>query len=176
MRGKLRADEWDILHRTSHGDHFVYRSGMVWSGFGLLRLNLTTATTRDASLTNYWGRRDAELDHVFWTSSPLGEDRSSEGESVWTRIGFDARSGSYFDIVNAPLTARVQYWELTFPQWFVWTSFALVPALWLGRRALYIRRMSRGLCPSCGYSLTGNTSGICPECGTAAAGKAEAKA
>jgi hypothetical protein len=27
-------------------------------------------------------------------------------------------------------------------------------------------RFSRGLCPSCGYDLTANTSGICPECGT----------
>lgn len=28
-------------------------------------------------------------------------------------------------------------------------------------------RASRGLCPTCTYNLTGNTSGICPECGTA---------
>ena len=28
------------------------------------------------------------------------------------------------------------------------------------------RRSARGLCRSCGYSLTGNVSGVCPECGT----------
>jgi hypothetical protein len=28
------------------------------------------------------------------------------------------------------------------------------------------RRTSCGLCSSCGYNLTGNTSGVCPECGT----------
>ena len=27
-----------------------------------------------------------------------------------------------------------------------------------------IRRRKRGLCPWCGYDLTGNTSGVCPEC------------
>ena len=31
------------------------------------------------------------------------------------------------------------------------------------RRARLIRA---GLCRSCGYDLTGNTSGVCPECGT----------
>ena len=25
-----------------------------------------------------------------------------------------------------------------------------------------------GLCPACGYNLTGNTSGVCPECGAQA--------
>lgn len=30
------------------------------------------------------------------------------------------------------------------------------------------RRRKRGLCLTCGYDLTGNTSGVCPECGTAA--------
>lgn len=26
--------------------------------------------------------------------------------------------------------------------------------------------LSHGICPACGYNLTGNTSGVCPECGT----------
>jgi hypothetical protein len=28
-----------------------------------------------------------------------------------------------------------------------------------------IVRRDRGLCPACGYDLTGNVSGTCPECG-----------
>jgi hypothetical protein len=26
-------------------------------------------------------------------------------------------------------------------------------------------RRAKGLCPGCGYDLTGNVSGVCPECG-----------
>ncbi len=33
------------------------------------------------------------------------------------------------------------------------------------RDAIRLQRASAGLCPACGYNLTGNTSGICPECG-----------
>jgi hypothetical protein len=44
---------------------------------------------------------------------------------------------------------------------------------WWARRmgrfsALQDERRSRGLCPSCGYDLTGNVSGTCPECGSSA--------
>jgi rubrerythrin len=29
-------------------------------------------------------------------------------------------------------------------------------------------RREKGLCPACGYDLTGNASGMCPECGRGA--------
>ena len=32
------------------------------------------------------------------------------------------------------------------------------------RRARPYLRARRGLCPTCGYNLTGTTSGVCPEC------------
>ena len=31
---------------------------------------------------------------------------------------------------------------------------------------LRVERRAKGLCPSCGYDLTGNVSGVCPECGS----------
>jgi hypothetical protein len=34
-------------------------------------------------------------------------------------------------------------------------------------RRLRLRNSGKGLCSSCGYNLTGNTSGVCPECGCA---------
>ena len=34
------------------------------------------------------------------------------------------------------------------------------------RRFRREERMRGGLCPKCGYNLTGNTTGVCPECGT----------
>ncbi len=35
----------------------------------------------------------------------------------------------------------------------------------IARAALPSLEPSEGLCPNCGYNLTGNTSGKCPECG-----------
>ncbi len=40
---------------------------------------------------------------------------------------------------------------------------SILHAHWQARR-----RRKRGLCLTCGYNLTGNTSGVCPECGTSA--------
>jgi hypothetical protein len=59
------------------------------------------------------------------------------------------------------------------------TVFLLLPAmrfviLPLLGRVLAVRHP--GLCPTCSYDLTGNTSGICPECGTPLPGKVEANA
>ena len=46
-------------------------------------------------------------------------------------------------------------------------------ALWVARSLGFLMtrnerckwRTRRGLCPRCGYDLTGNVSGVCPECG-----------
>lgn len=44
------------------------------------------------------------------------------------------------------------------------TSLALLDAIKYYRRK---RLLNLGLCPTCRYNLTGNTSGVCPECGSA---------
>jgi hypothetical protein len=46
---------------------------------------------------------------------------------------------------------------------FVWS---LIRARRGVRRYEEHQRHRQGLCPTCGYNLTGNTSGTCPECGT----------
>lgn len=61
-------------------------------------------------------------------------------------------------------------------QWKMVPTFVAAAVAVLGEWALFWRplerderrqeRGARGLCPSCGYDLTGNTSGTCPECGT----------
>lgn len=52
----------------------------------------------------------------------------------------------------------------------VFAATSALPAAWLllAFRATRRQRFRRknGLCPSCGYNLSGNTSGTCPECGT----------
>ena len=45
----------------------------------------------------------------------------------------------------------------------------IVAAVLLGRvgdRCYRLALAEHGICPTCGYDLTGNTSGVCPECGT----------
>ena len=53
------------------------------------------------------------------------------------------------------------------PYWIIILVTAPAPAFWLRDRITRRRRMRTGLCRSCGYNLTGNTSGVCPECGAA---------
>jgi hypothetical protein len=43
----------------------------------------------------------------------------------------------------------------------------VLPLAWLAHSLLQRRRNRAGLCATCNYNLTGNTSGVCPECGTA---------
>ena len=67
---------------------------------------------------------------------------------------------------------RLHKLHVAVPYWLVALSAALPPALWAARRAAGVRRRRRaasaGLCPRCGYDLTGNVSGVCPECGAGA--------
>ena len=44
---------------------------------------------------------------------------------------------------------------------------AVLPAWYVLRKLRSLRHYRAGLCPSCNYNLTGNTSGVCPECGRA---------
>jgi hypothetical protein len=54
------------------------------------------------------------------------------------------------------------------PLWVVVVLFAALPGVrapGMVRRRHTRLRARRGLCPRCGYDLTGNVSGVCPECG-----------
>jgi hypothetical protein len=62
--------------------------------------------------------------------------------------------------------------RLLIPFWPLVTLLAILPAAYAIGRARHCLRIRSGGCPTCGYSLTGNTSGTCPECGTVMAGKA----
>jgi hypothetical protein len=52
------------------------------------------------------------------------------------------------------------------PLWSFAALGFLLPLQWVLVVLRHRDRMRFGRCPSCGYSLTGNTSGTCPECGT----------
>jgi hypothetical protein len=50
--------------------------------------------------------------------------------------------------------------------WLV-AATGILPLLWAAVKYQQIRnRRLLGLCPTCHYNLTGNTSGTCPECGS----------
>ncbi len=52
---------------------------------------------------------------------------------------------------------------------FVSASLLSVPSVVRDWKARHRAEWARaGLCPSCGYDLTGNKSGTCPKCGTLA--------
>jgi hypothetical protein len=66
--------------------------------------------------------------------------------------------------------------RLSFPLWVLAILSALLPTCWLiwhpRRRQAW--RSSRGLCRTCAYDLSHNSSGICPECGTTISHKSAA--
>lgn len=82
---------------------------------------------------------------------PKGEDRIAFPGIKWTTyLFFGAR-----------------YNSLTISLWLLLPLFAAYPLLAFTRGPLrHHHRRRRGLCPQCGYNLTGNESGRCPECGT----------
>jgi hypothetical protein len=79
---------------------------------------------------------------------------------------------SYVNAVGSAAGFRQRF--LSMPAWAVCAVTAVLPMAWLVRRLGAVRkagrraRARRGLCPECGYDLTGNESGVCPECGRAA--------
>jgi len=61
--------------------------------------------------------------------------------------------------------------DVRVPLWFPFVAFLAFPTgmfcLARLRRWRHRRCRRKGVCPRCGYDLTGNESGTCPECGTA---------
>lgn len=63
-------------------------------------------------------------------------------------------------------TSRGIRWSVMIPLWIpaAGAALVLVAGFSFGRRARARARVRRGLCPACGYDLTG-IHGVCPECG-----------
>jgi hypothetical protein len=68
---------------------------------------------------------------------------------------------------NEPLV----FWVLINDAWLAGAA-AVLPAARLVRFVRSRRLRRAGLCPRCGYDLTGNVSGVCPECGTPSSSRA----
>jgi hypothetical protein len=55
--------------------------------------------------------------------------------------------------------------NFTFPLWIPFAIPILASAWIVANAARFRRRLRRGQCDRCGFSLVGNQSGRCPECG-----------
>jgi len=109
-----------------------------------------------------------------WRTEPAAEYPGQN--SAWSGARFNRGGFVYLhydsdfphaDDPRAQVRAHRFGWVV--PMWSVWLLTAIPAALgvrgWL-RRARRRRRLSRGLCPTCGYDVTPSGSPSCPECGT----------
>lgn len=67
--------------------------------------------------------------------------------------------------VNVGYFSNIKYAGLSVHLWLPTLLFAIYPLIVIRRLLRRRRRLRRGLCLTCGYSLAGNVSGVCPECG-----------
>jgi hypothetical protein len=91
----------------------------------------------------------------YWWRRGFGGPFIPGPRSWYVAISPKVRSGLFGSRV---LAARVDHWPLV-----LFTS--ILPSTALAAYWRRHRRALHGLCLSCGYNLTGNTSGVCPECG-----------
>ncbi len=116
-------------------------------------------------------RRSLNLGRPFdFDLGPLAvRRRFIDHNDVWRE--FDGRAGVYLTRKQAQALPTIMAVHLIeFDIWLVFVFVAVYPAarmIWIPIRRR--RRRKRGLCPSCGYDLTENTSGVCPECATGVA-------
>jgi hypothetical protein len=64
--------------------------------------------------------------------------------------------------VSSAIAWTAVYWIAAFASFIASTIVFLRHSYLRGERET---RRRQGLCPTCGYDLTANTSGVCPECG-----------
>ena len=114
-----------------------------------------------------WQSRDwIEREHLRAIGG-LDGDRLSSGYTYFG-LGFGVLAGDRF--WNGHRQIVVWHRAIALPWWYLLLLVAgatplerFAKWLWIKRRSE--RRRRAGLCPSCGYNLTGNVSSVCPECG-----------
>lgn len=159
----------DYLQRSTSGPNQPFASthtirGINWTN-GEVRLvqgEVTTylppsivspANSREAGRAHWgWGRLGEG--HVFW--------ESPAPRSWWNRLGFYTAQTGW----ESSFASESQEW-VAGPAWLPVLAFLILPVAWIMRQRKSRRRVSAGLCETCGYDLRG-TPERCPECGTVA--------
>jgi hypothetical protein len=112
-------------------------------------------------------------------SIAICERAASKGSYRWSRLDWMAipaptsfweRRGLYFRVAHeVPLSVngpKAAIYYVGAPHWLLVFLTAVLPGYLLATVVRRLRSRGPGMCSSCGYNLTGNTSGVCPECGT----------
>jgi hypothetical protein len=107
---------------------------------------------------------------VWFVSHPLGPAERRQERFFTGGPGMHHFGGIGYASGDAASTAGNPYYWVAAPHWLIGLAAAALPTLQLIARP----RRRLGLCPVCGYDLTGNVSGTCPECGTPVTAKATA--
>ena len=141
VRSQRVMDRW-VLNSTRHYVEVNARRGGVWL------LWISTPTSGPLWLTwEHESRQPLPLvrrPYRWWHPGRLYFDHTTQSG----RPGTVTRSA-------------------TVPYWLLVTPMGVVSGLWVLATSRRRRLRRSGLCPACGYDLTGNVSGVCPECGTA---------
>ena len=159
------APAW-ITHGTMNVEHSLWYSG------GVVRLENKDQLS-PAQFAAAWNRLNA-ADHRNYTVEAVIVDGwvTQRKDYGVLKIGsgdltMDLNSNSQ----RLPSNIICGSWSsLEFPIWFPLALLSILPLLWGCRMMVSrLRQPREGLCVTCSYDLTGNTSRVCPECGIAIA-------
>jgi hypothetical protein len=153
VRSFIVSDHWSWVHDDSARDVGEFGVGLATSDAGAVRFALSELTLFQGPVDPDYARSVGVSGS--WSKRPPHRETWRENLTPWVA----------WERTAADASARA----LRLPYWLIVIGSAALPAARLAGRRRWQRRLARGLCPGCGYDLTGNVSGTCPECGTAAA-------
>jgi hypothetical protein len=114
-----------------------------------------------------WARSYSRADYLVPTDGAPYLSVARGDLRIAFRGGWLDENGNHVFSMPAEFAGEISSLQsVHIPLWII-ASAAAVTCLASYCLSYATLRRGDGLCPSCGYSLTGNVSGVCPECGRA---------